>query len=297
MRKILASTLFFYLFTLGLPVVIAQETICTSEGETGCIKACSFVTMFSYDPYSGDASDTAAKEAYEEERDQAYEDWLNGENGYNTKLESSYLSWNDKDGDGEKDDDEVTPSGNCGESNSFTGYLEKGDCTAEGSVITEISEVIAPDVELEDAENRVMTVYAGLCCLAAEESASGVQTCDDTRTIYTGVNETWSSNSSAFDACEDAVGEGDCERKQWVIASSGVNLVQVVVKQIFTWGAFTVGGIAVMTMVIQGVKISVSGVSGDITESKNKILQAIAGIVLLFLSGLILYTINPSFFT
>ena len=68
-------------------------------------------------------------------------------------------------------------------------------------------------------------------------------------------------------------------------------------EQIFTWGALTVGSIAVMTIVLNGVRIQMSGVSGDITEAKNKIFQAIAGIVLLFLSGLILYTINPGFFT
>ena len=86
-----------------------------------------------------------------------------------------------------------------------------------------------------------------------------------------------------------------------VVRSSMVELnnhiVKIMVKQIYTWGAFTVGSMAVMTIILNGVRISMSGVSGDITEAKNKILQAIAGIVLLFMSGIILYTINPDFFT
>lgn len=169
---------------------------------------------------------------------------------------------------------------NCGvKANSFTGFYEKGDCSADGRVITEIYEIIAPDTSI-DENNQIISLYAGNCCLAS----SNEDTCEDEVTIYT----------DTYDNC-DKYAEG-CERRQWIIGDSGAGIIQVVVKQVYTWGALAVGGIAVMTMILQGVKISMSGVSGDISESKNKILQAIAGIVLLFLSSLILYTINPQFF-
>ena len=170
---------------------------------------------------------------------------------------------------------------NCGvKANSFTGFYEKGDCAADGRVITEIYEIIAPDTSI-DADNQIISLYAGNCCLASNND----DTCEDEVTIYT----------DTYTNC-DTYAEG-CERRQWIIGDSGAGIIQVVVKQVYMWGAFAVGGIAVMTMVLQGVKISMSGVSGDITESKNKILQAIAGIVLLFLSSLILYTVNPQFFS
>ena len=186
--------------------------------------------------------------------------------------------------------DEGKDSNTCGQPNNYSGYLEKGDCSADGLIVTEITEVIAPDVDLED--NKIITVYAGLCCFAGEvdETSGKVITCDDTRTIYTSTDE----GGSGFDKC-NAVAE-NCDKRQWVIGSSGIGVVKLMVKQVFTFGALAVGSIAVFTMVFQGIKISVSGVSGDISESKNKILQALSGIVLLFLSGLILYTINPGFF-
>lgn len=182
--------------------------------------------------------------------------------------------------------DEGKASNTCGEPNDYSGYLEKGDCSADGLIVTEITEVIAPDVDLED--NKIITVYAGLCCFAGETSdgskAGTIITCDDTRTIYT----------TTYDDCNSVA--VNCDKRQWVIGSSGIGVVKLMVKQIFTFGALSVGSIAVGTMIFQGIKISVSGVSGDISESKTKILQALSGIVLLFLSGLILYTINPGFF-
>lgn len=198
----------------------------------------------------------------------------------------------------------------CGKTNSISGFLEKGDCTAAGKVVTEITEVIAPDVLLDedgdgDADNEVITVYAGLCCMGYEIDDDGnFEHCDDVRTVYTETYEGCDSGTEGNGYYMDKGPYGNegkeglysCEKRQWVIGDSGIGIVKLMVKQIFTFGVLAVGSIAVSTIVFQGIKISVSGVSGDITESKNKILQAIGGIVLLFLSGLILYAINPTFF-
>jgi len=176
----------------------------------------------------------------------------------------------------------------CGIPNEYTTYLEKGDCSAAGKVVTEISEVIAPDTIIEEgqkSESKVVTVYAGICCSLQREDQNGnILGCDESLTFYT----------DTFDKCTDDL--QNCEKRQWVIGSSGIGIIKLMVKQIFTFGVLTVGSIAVVIIVYQGIKISVSGVSGDITESKKVILQSIMGLILLFLSGLILYTINPSFF-
>lgn len=167
----------------------------------------------------------------------------------------------------------------CGEPNSLTGYLEKGDCTANGEIVTEITEVIGGEVESGD--NRIIDVYKGSCCLYA---VSGGE-CKDTRYIYTEEYGTCIDNAT------------NCEKRQWIISTSGTGIIKVYVKQLYRWAAATVGFIAVVTIVVSGIQISISGVSGDITSAKNRILQSIAGIVLLFLSGIILYTINPDFFS
>lgn len=87
-----------------------------------------------------------------------------------------------------------------------------------------------------------------------------------------------------------------CKRVQIIEASSGTNLLNQYVKMIYLWAAGTIGIVAVLTIVISGVEIMAKGASGSIDEPKNRINQALLGLVILFLSGLILYTINPTFF-
>ncbi len=314
MRKLFALTLVSYLVAFSFPfVVMADETESTdgsdevtdeeiedfewgsdtessststvdsSKSAAGQVDyVCNSTYAFKYNTSTGEDEADAKKGA--EEIDALY----------GSKLGDSY------------DDSGAT----CGETNSISGFLEKGDCTAAGKVITEITEVIAPDVLLDedgdgDADNEVITVYAGLCCMGYEIDDDGnFEHCDDVRTVYTETYEGCDSGTEGNGYYMDKGPYGNegkeglysCEKRQWVIGDSGIGIVKLMVKQIFTFGVLAVGSIAVSTIVFQGIKISVSGVSGDITESKNKILQAIGGIVLLFLSGLILYAINPTFF-
>ncbi|MFC1810221.1 hypothetical protein ACFLZH_01865, partial [Patescibacteria group bacterium] len=97
------------------------------------------------------------------------------------------------------------------------------------------------------------------------------------------------------DKCE-GTGDYTCKRVQIIEASSGTNLLNQYVKMIYLWAAGTIGIVAVLTIVISGVEIMAKGASGSIDEPKNRISQALLGLVILFLSGLILYTINPTFF-
>jgi len=173
--------------------------------------------------------------------------------------------------------------GTCGVASG--GLFEKGDCTSSGQIITEITEPIAPKVTL-DADTKIIDVYQGVCCIEyTSDGGSSDFTCNQTRNIY----------ADSYANCESA-GQ-NCQQRQWLIAKTGIGLLKLFVKQMYTWGAFAVGSMAVGTMILNGVRISMSGVSGDISEAKNKIFQAIAGIVLLFMSALILYTVNPDFFS
>ncbi len=82
-----------------------------------------------------------------------------------------------------------------------------------------------------------------------------------------------------------------------LISKGGTTLLFYYIGMIYRWGASIVGIIAVLVIVLNGIRISVSG--GDpeaINKSKRMILQSLAGIAVLLLSGLILYTINPDFF-
>jgi len=73
-------------------------------------------------------------------------------------------------------------------------------------------------------------------------------------------------------------------------------LLKFYAMQLYRWAASIVGIICVLLIVISGIQITASR-GEDISSAKNRITQALAGLALLFLSALILYTINPTFFT
>lgn len=178
----------------------------------------------------------------------------------------------------------------CGEINLFTTSLEMADCAAEGKVVSEISESFAGDTKLGD-EARVVTVYKSSCCMIVKEHIKVVNEqevityeCVDLRSVY-------------YDDPSHCSDDEACQKRQWIIGDSGASIIKIYVKQIYIWAAGTIGFISVIIIVVNGIRISVSGASGDITQAKERILQSISGLVLLFLSGLLLYTINPTFFS
>lgn len=181
--------------------------------------------------------------------------------------------------------DEYYEADTCGEMNPSTGMIEKGDCTSQ--VVTEITEVITQAKPSTAEGDKIVDLYHGICCAAYDKT-----TCYDTRDYYT---DTYESCVAIASATGSTAGP-NCELRQWLIASTGMGLLKLYVKQIFAFGAFAVGAVALATIILNGVRISVAGVSGDISEAKQKITQALSGIVLLFFAALILYTINPDFF-
>lgn len=89
----------------------------------------------------------------------------------------------------------------------------------------------------------------------------------------------------------------NCEQVQVFLSQGGTSLLEAYIKTIYTWGASLVGLIAVVIIVASGIQISISGGdSAALDSAKSRIIKSIAGIAILFLSGIILYTINPNFF-
>lgn len=88
-----------------------------------------------------------------------------------------------------------------------------------------------------------------------------------------------------------------CKEVQVYVSTGGTSLLYGYIGTIYRWGAGLVGVIAVLVIVFSGIQISAAGGDPDaVNSAKRRILQSISGIVVLFLSGLILYTINPNFF-
>lgn len=92
------------------------------------------------------------------------------------------------------------------------------------------------------------------------------------------------------------VNEVTCQRVQILQAKGGLDLLQKYIKLIYLWAAGTIGIVAVLVIVISGFQLMMGEKSGDLEGAKSRISKALIGLVVLFLSGLILYTINPTFF-
>ncbi len=89
-----------------------------------------------------------------------------------------------------------------------------------------------------------------------------------------------------------------CQPVQVLRSDSGTDLLFLYIGTIYRWAASVIGIIAVLVIVISGIQISAAaGEQQAITNAKTRIFQSIGGLVLLFLSGIVLYTINPTFFT
>ncbi len=89
-----------------------------------------------------------------------------------------------------------------------------------------------------------------------------------------------------------------CQPIQVYLSDNGQDLLFSYVGTIYRWSAGTIGIVTVLYLVVGGIQIAAAGGdSSRIEKAKERIMQSIAGLVLLFLSALILYTINPNFFT
>lgn len=87
-----------------------------------------------------------------------------------------------------------------------------------------------------------------------------------------------------------------CSVMERITGKSGTDIFSQYVGALYKWAAGIVGIITVLIIVFSGVQISASADGGQIDEAKHRIMQSIIGLVILFLAGLILYTINPGFF-
>lgn len=88
-----------------------------------------------------------------------------------------------------------------------------------------------------------------------------------------------------------------CQQVQVFLSKGGTSLIEGYISTIFNWAFGLVGLISVLVIMISAAQISLSG--GDtqaIDSAKTRILKSLAGIAVLALAGLILYTINPNFF-
>ena len=88
-----------------------------------------------------------------------------------------------------------------------------------------------------------------------------------------------------------------CSEVQVHLSKGGTGLLTGYIRTIYIWAASLVGVISVTVIILSGIQLSLAGGDTQVVENaKGRIIKSLSGIALLFLSGLILYTINPTFF-
>lgn len=89
-----------------------------------------------------------------------------------------------------------------------------------------------------------------------------------------------------------------CSTVQLLFAESGVDLIKQYVGLIYRWAAGIIGVLSVLVIMVNGIMISFAGGDdGKVSEAKGRIIQSLTALAILFTAGIILYTINPNYFT
>ncbi len=84
---------------------------------------------------------------------------------------------------------------------------------------------------------------------------------------------------------------GDCAKIQ---SDTAIGFILQYVKVMYVYGASTVGIICVLVIALSGMQYAFDSESAD--AAKKRIVNALSGLAVLFLSAVFLYVINPNFF-
>ena len=84
---------------------------------------------------------------------------------------------------------------------------------------------------------------------------------------------------------------------QSIRGATGIDVLGYYIAIIYQYGAALIGIVCVAIIVISGIQIIAGGANAEfVTQAKDRIMQALLSLALLFLSAVILKTINPEFF-
>lgn len=167
---------------------------------------------------------------------------------------------------------------------SYTRFLETQAGLSSTESVTartvELTESL-PGGNVEGSDSSLIEGYKGVCCPSSK--VKGNQ-CVDYIYVYT----------TDLDKCKEKASL--CTPVQILVSNTGINLLKFYALQLYIWAASIVGIVAVLVIVVSGIQIAASRGEEALGSAKTRIMQSLAGLALLFLSALLLYTINPTFF-
>lgn len=87
------------------------------------------------------------------------------------------------------------------------------------------------------------------------------------------------------------------QKDQVITGATGVELWKNFTSEIYKAGAGIIGVVCVLIIVFSGIQISLGGLSSEgVNQAKERIMQALLSLILLFGAALLLRVINPGFF-
>jgi hypothetical protein len=88
-----------------------------------------------------------------------------------------------------------------------------------------------------------------------------------------------------------------CEPIRVYVSGAGTELLYYYIGQVYKYIAMLGGLIAVLALILAGIMRATAGDNTNQIANANKIVtKCITGLIVLFTSAIILYTINPNFF-
>lgn len=82
-----------------------------------------------------------------------------------------------------------------------------------------------------------------------------------------------------------------------IVGDTGYDVAAYYISMAYKYGASIIGIFCVFVIIASGIQISMGGANSEmVNQGKERILQALLSLILLFSSALILKTVNPGFF-
>ncbi len=79
--------------------------------------------------------------------------------------------------------------------------------------------------------------------------------------------------------------------------TDGLDLLMKYTTMVYKWIVSIVGAVCILIIIVSGIQVSMGGLSQEeVSQAKDRIGRSLMGLVVLFLSAFILYTINPIFY-
>jgi cell wall-associated NlpC family hydrolase len=156
-------------------------------------------------------------------------------------------------------------------------------------IVTILEESIgkSPDKNPDDA-TRIISCFRKTTCTKTART--------QTATATAGCNSEYAKTCDPSNTSEDK--KIFCSRVQVIISQNGISMLFSYLSLIYIWGAGVGATISVLYMIYGGYMfITALDNTSSVDEAKDKILQSLIGLSILILSAIILYTINPNFFT